>query len=142
MNDYITKYTTKEVMHSSSDSSLNNMRINRKKEKYENKYYLSMVISAFKAACPSAFEQMCRDHLTASLDVLAFIHKMGKKEQACVPIPQKLPAPTRQTLIFDLDETLIHCNEQLSTPHDALLPIMFPDKKIVTVAINVRPYIY
>lgn len=62
-----------------------------------------MVISAFKAAYPSSFQQMCRDHLTASLDLLAFLHKMNKKAEAYVPIPQQLPPPTRQTLIFDLD---------------------------------------
>jgi CTD small phosphatase-like protein 2 len=31
----------------------------------------------------------------------------------------------RKTLIFDLDETLIHCNELDTTPGDILFPFTF-----------------
>ena len=32
-----------------------------------------------------------------------------------------LPSTSRKTLVFDLDETLIHCNESLDLPHDVAL---------------------
>jgi CTD small phosphatase-like protein 2 len=31
-----------------------------------------------------------------------------------------------KTVVFDLDETLIHCNDSLTPPHDVKLPIKFP----------------
>ena len=31
----------------------------------------------------------------------------------------------KKTLVFDLDETLIHCNESLEIPNDVILPIKF-----------------
>ena len=32
----------------------------------------------------------------------------------------------KKTVIFDLDETLIHCNDHLDKPHDVKLTITFP----------------
>jgi CTD small phosphatase-like protein 2 len=32
----------------------------------------------------------------------------------------------RKCIVFDLDETLIHCNDSLTPPHDVKLPIKFP----------------
>ena len=32
----------------------------------------------------------------------------------------------KKTIVFDLDETLIHCNENINIPHDVKLPIKFP----------------
>jgi CTD small phosphatase-like protein 2 len=51
-----------------------------------------------------------------------------------------LPKVHRQTIIFDLDETLIHCNENLTVPHDVSLPIKFPNNTVIKAGINVRPY--
>lgn len=52
--------------------------------------------------------------------------------------------PTRRdgkkTLVFDLDETLIHCNENANIPSDVVLPIKFPTGEIIEAGINVRPY--
>jgi len=39
----------------------------------------------------------------------------------------------KKTLIFDLDETLIHCNESTAIPSDVLLPIRFPHGEIIEV---------
>ena len=33
----------------------------------------------------------------------------------------------KKTVVFDLDETLIHCNENLEAPYDVRLPITFPN---------------
>eukprot|EP01016_Furgasonia_blochmanni_P045293 TRINITY_DN6365_c0_g1_i16.p2 TRINITY_DN6365_c0_g1~~TRINITY_DN6365_c0_g1_i16.p2 ORF type:complete len:211 (-),score=64.93 TRINITY_DN6365_c0_g1_i16:296-928(-) len=46
----------------------------------------------------------------------------------------------KKTVIFDLDETLIHCNESLNLPADVVLPIRFPSGEIVQAGISVRPY--
>lgn len=42
--------------------------------------------------------------------------------------------------MFDLDETLIHCNENINIPHDVKIPIKFPTGEIIEAGINIRPY--
>ena len=36
-------------------------------------------------------------------------------------------------MVFDLDETLIHCTDSLDKPHDLLLPIRFPNGDVIQV---------
>lgn len=52
----------------------------------------------------------------------------------------------KKTLIFDLDETLIHCNDSKEVKSDIVLPIIFENGETVDVnykiqaGINIRPY--
>jgi CTD small phosphatase-like protein 2 len=46
----------------------------------------------------------------------------------------------KKTLVFDLDETLIHCNESTDLPCDVKLPIRFPGGECVEAGINIRPF--
>lgn len=44
-------------------------------------------------------------------------------------------------IIFDLDETLIHCVDDIESEcPDTLLNIQFPNGEIIEAGINVRPY--
>lgn len=43
-------------------------------------------------------------------------------------------------MIFDLDETLIHCNDTLTPPFDVKLPITFPTGEVIEAGINIRPH--
>lgn len=45
--------------------------------------------------------------------------------------------PTRKTLIFDLDETLVHCDSQQG---QVTLPISLPAGESGTVGVNIRPF--
>jgi len=44
------------------------------------------------------------------------------------------------TLFFDLDETLVHCNETPSLPCDVVLEITVSKFQTVKAGINIRPY--
>lgn len=48
--------------------------------------------------------------------------------------------PRKKTLIFDLDETLIHCSEDQAGVCDARIPITFPNGEHISAGINIRPY--
>ena len=39
----------------------------------------------------------------------------------------------KKTLIFDLDETLVHCNESSDMPSHVKIPIEFPEGQVVEV---------
>lgn len=41
----------------------------------------------------------------------------------------------KKTIVFDLDETLIHCNESTDIPADIVVPIKFPNNETVDVII-------
>lgn len=51
-----------------------------------------------------------------------------------------LPKTRKKTIVFDLDETLIHCNESTSIPSDIVLPITFPSGEQIEAGVNIRPY--
>jgi len=48
----------------------------------------------------------------------------------------------KKTLVFDLDETLIHCNESTDMPYDVKLPIKFPHGEVIEAGINIRPFVH
>ena len=45
-----------------------------------------------------------------------------------------------KTLILDLDETLIHCDEFLHLHHDLSFPIKFTGGESINCALNIRPF--
>ena len=42
-----------------------------------------------------------------------------------------------KTIVFDLDETLIHCNENMDVASDVTLPITFPTGEVIEVSIYI-----
>lgn len=49
----------------------------------------------------------------------------------------------KKTLIFDLDETLVHCIDEIqTTSYDHQISVTFPTGETIEAGINVRPYAY
>lgn len=46
----------------------------------------------------------------------------------------------KKTIVFDLDETLIHCNESLKSPYDAQFILKKSNDSTEMVRISIRPY--
>jgi CTD small phosphatase-like protein 2 len=46
----------------------------------------------------------------------------------------------KKTVIFDLDETLVHCNESLDQAHDIKISIKLPKGGTTEIGVNIRPY--
>jgi FMN phosphatase YigB (HAD superfamily) len=58
-----------------------------------------------------------------------------------LPEPWK-PDVMKKVLIFDMDETLIHCVDDIETQNpDVILEIDFPGEETVCAGINIRPYV-
>jgi len=52
----------------------------------------------------------------------------------------QIPKPTdRKTLVFDLDETLIHCNTDQKKASDVVLHVKFPDGEDMEVHFQILP---
>ena len=54
-------------------------------------------------------------------------------------MPKKSGNPNLKTLVFDLDETLVHCCDDVSQG-DVVLPVTFPTGEVVNAGIKIRPY--
>lgn len=47
----------------------------------------------------------------------------------------------KKTIVFDLDETLVHCIEDyMNKDVDKLIQVKFPSGDVATAGINIRPY--
>jgi len=110
-------------------------------------YYMSGLEKAHRwNGEPDYFVQVYREHFLQTYQALTFC-KMLKQADMSVINQKKVNLPKREanvkhkkTLVFDMDETLIHCNESTDMPADVILPIIFPNGEVVQAGINVRPY--
>lgn len=56
-------------------------------------------------------------------------------------LPKFRKAHINKTVIFDLDETLVHCVEDVkNNKADRLIKVQFPNGESATAGINIRPY--
>eukprot|EP01017_Pseudomicrothorax_dubius_P033624 TRINITY_DN4519_c0_g2_i6.p1 TRINITY_DN4519_c0_g2~~TRINITY_DN4519_c0_g2_i6.p1 ORF type:complete len:464 (+),score=90.28 TRINITY_DN4519_c0_g2_i6:1018-2409(+) len=60
-------------------------------------------------------------------------------EQKKILLPKKRPTLTNKTLVFDLDETLIHNKEYGHDGVDAVVTARYPEKEC-SLRVNIRPY--
>ena len=59
-----------------------------------------------------------------------------------ITLPEPWNPEHKKVLIFDMDETLIHCVDDIETQNpDVILEIDFPGEETVCAGINLRPYL-
>jgi Dullard-like phosphatase family protein len=98
-------------------------------------------VNQFITQCkPSSLNQLYQQ----SKDSLTLIKALGPVDQTelnsrKVKIPKKLQDEGKKTLIFDLDETLVHCcvNGEVA---DEYINIQLPNGLLCEAGINVRPF--
>ncbi|CAD8096257.1 unnamed protein product [Paramecium sonneborni] len=102
-------------------------------------YYISSVIQSLRKQEPNKNDDRIRDHFQQTFQGLLFASQLDLNfdEEKIVNLPR---ANNLKTIIFDLDETLIHCNENTQMVGDVILPITFPNGETVQASINIRPY--
>ena len=55
--------------------------------------------------------------------------------------PPRYPQIQKKLIIFDMDETLIHCIDDIENESpDVILNVKFPNGELVEAGINIRPY--
>ncbi|CAD8095979.1 unnamed protein product [Paramecium sonneborni] len=102
-------------------------------------YYISSVIQSLRKQESNKNDDRIRDHFQQTFQGLLFANKLNLSfdEDKIVNLPR---ANNLKTIVFDLDETLIHCNENAQVIGDVILPITFQNGEIVQASINIRPY--
>lgn len=84
------------------------------------------------------------EYLQQSLTSLNFIKTfppvdLKQLKEKRIIVPKKKGYETKKTLIFDLDETLVHCCTG-DEPADTTLKITLPSGHIVDAGLNIRPF--
>lgn len=91
-------------------------------------------------------DRIYREHLFQTFQALKFVRTLPSVDTAQIRskrtyLEKRKGWASRKTLIFDLDETLVHCCENLPQARpDVVLPITFPTGEVVNAGINIRPY--
>ena len=107
------------------------------------KYYMNEVYKAFYTEDQNYFSNLFRQHLFQTIQAYAtfrfcsMVH-VDEINKRLVNLPE-YEKGKKQTLIFDLDETLIHCNTSGMGRTDVTLPIIFPSGEKLDASINIRP---
>ncbi|EAS06725.2 NLI interacting factor-like phosphatase (macronuclear) [Tetrahymena thermophila SB210] len=89
------------------------------------------------------FCNIYREHFVQSFNALNFCRSLEPidplvLESKLIELP--LNPNKKKTIIFDLDETLIHCNEDPNVYSDVVISVTFPNGELVQAGINIRPY--
>lgn len=91
-------------------------------------------------------DKVYKEHLFQTFQAMKFVQTLQPvnlellKEKR-VTIPKRKGYESKKTIIFDLDETLVHCVESISTGKaDVFLPVTFPTGEIVQAGIKIRPF--
>lgn len=93
-----------------------------------------------QVARPEKRENQYKEHLFSTFQALKFVRGLPPADSQ--QIAQRmiwLPATSRKTVVFDLDETLVHCVQDPAEA-EAAIPVTFPTGESAVVGINVRPY--
>jgi len=105
LQEYVTTFTCQSptmLTHCASDANLFKPHKYAAQKKNGQRFYIDTVINAYSNNNPTSFDQICRNHLTTSIDILQYI-KNSKKQPPSVVNAKPLPATRKPTLIFDLD---------------------------------------
>jgi hypothetical protein len=79
-----------------------------------------------------------REHLFQTFQALKCVRSLPPVDpaqlmQKRLTLTKRLGYADKKTLIFDLDETLVHCNDNLQTS-DVVLPVRFPTGELISVS--------
>jgi len=91
-------------------------------------------------------ELIYKEHLFQTFQALKFVStlppvNLDQLKEKRVNVSRRKGYENKKTLVFDLDETLVHCCDEATEGKGMItLPIIFPTGELVQAGINIRPY--
>lgn len=91
-------------------------------------------------------EEIYNEHLFQTFQGLKIVKTLPpvdleQLKEKRINVPRRPGYENKKTVIFDLDETLVHCCENIEeSKPDIRVPVHFPNGEIITAGINIRPY--
>jgi len=89
-------------------------------------------------------ESLYRDHLYQTFQALKFVRNVRQVDyqtlsRKVVYLPKRRGYENKKTVVFDLDETLVHCVDDPRKGHCSI-NIDFPTGERIQAGLNIRPY--
>lgn len=90
-------------------------------------------------------ERYYKEHLFQTFQALKLVKTLPEVnlltlQQKKVKIPRKKGWENKKTIVFDLDETLVHCVDDCIETADVAIDIHFPSGEVVKAGVNIRPF--
>eukprot|EP00357_Protocruzia_adherens_P001328 CAMPEP_0115019708 /NCGR_PEP_ID=MMETSP0216-20121206/29621_1 /TAXON_ID=223996 /ORGANISM="Protocruzia adherens, Strain Boccale" /LENGTH=946 /DNA_ID=CAMNT_0002391263 /DNA_START=331 /DNA_END=3171 /DNA_ORIENTATION=- len=88
-------------------------------------------------------DRLYYEHLYNTIQSLKLVRNMETLDDKIIKDKQvflERKSHHDKTIIFDLDETLVHCCDSLRENPDTVLKIKFPKGDVIEAGINIRPY--
>lgn len=124
-------------------NSLQNKKIELKQMSEEGKGFCYEYEEKEKSSIEGDEESRFYNHYHHCLQSIAYITSLSpisndKISEKTIYLP---PRKTKKmkTLVLDLDETLVHCTENLDFPGDIQIPIRFSNGEKVPCSVSIRP---
>lgn len=92
-------------------------------------------------------EEIYNEHLFQTFQGLKIVNSLppvdlDQLKEKRLEVPTRPGYENKKTIVFDLDETLVHCCENPEEMHpDVFLPVTFPNGEVINAGINIRPYV-
>ncbi|CAD8180883.1 unnamed protein product [Paramecium octaurelia] len=115
------------------------------KENAQFQYYLGKIKQVFtRPLQDDYFSTLYRDHFFQTYQGIYVASHLRPTDpndfkKKAVKMKQKDKYKDKITVIFDLDETLVHCNESIQQKSDIVLNIRVNSHEIVKAGVNIRP---
>lgn len=94
----------------------------------------------------NSHEDIYNEHLFQTFQGLRIVKNLppvdlDQLNQKRRQVPRRPGYENKKTVVFDLDETLVHCCENTDeVKPDVILPVVFPTGEVVDAGINIRPH--
>ena len=90
-------------------------------------------------------ENCYNEHLHKTFQAIKFIRNLPPVDLAQLKakrlnLPKRVGFKLKKTIIFDLDETLVHCVDDDRAEADVVVDVDFGNGEIIPIGFNIRPY--
>ncbi|CAG9324463.1 unnamed protein product [Blepharisma stoltei] len=125
------------------EKSLNSLQAPQKKSNV-NDYTVNSVVTRVQPVATKVNDTPYKEHLFQTFQSMKFIKNLRlptdeELAHKIVNLPRRRGCEYKKTVVFDLDETLVHCVEDANNAH-VPISIDFPTGETVIAGINIRPY--
>lgn len=108
------------------------------------RYFIDSVIEAYSSPTASKRE-LWLDYFSQTVQCMHFLRTMEPipleiSQQKFLCLPKSMNDYRKKTLVFDLDETLVHCNERVEIRSDVVLTVNFGNGNSIDAGVNIRPF--
>lgn len=140
------QHKNSKISHLFTPLKSNTIKCFQNKQKFQLKYLEQYATSQRSAGtAPRKSDNAYNEHLFQTFQSLKFCKTLpdlplAQISDKILDLPKRRGFKSKKTVIFDLDETLVHCVNGSEIEPDIVLPLQFPTGEISQAGITIRPF--